>query len=410
MKIEKLWQAIGNVDPKFIEEAETPPKKTGRKHFGIVLAAAVLMLLSVSTIAAVRWYISLDDVFEEPPEELKNEEQLIEKTAETDKTEEPVKVSVVSCLADERIMYLLWQTESKAEAFPAGASAEPELSFGDASVDTALGYYGGQIEELCTGNIIAGYLIAEWDSNMQATEGLFRIGEITIPKEVDGEDFYPDIVSAIEQSEYAEGELASPPWPDERFPAYQFLDVPAYGEAYDQWIDYAEYRDGKLLLVIRRKMWSDDYVRSSKSLMNSRTGEEEELICYAVFMDKNGYIFYYNICEIDYEDVENLYFHLAGDTVPSTYIKGSWEISFKAEPALESMELESAVPGVSIECSPISMAITGDLPEMEHISVTLSDGSTAKIINYDYERIIFEQPVEPKEIVSIVINDVEYLK
>ncbi|MGN0629367.1 MAG: hypothetical protein ACI4IW_07040 [Oscillospiraceae bacterium] len=413
MNAEKLWQSIGNIDPKFVEEAEIPPKKTGRRRFGIVLAAAVLMLLSVSTIATVRWYISLNDVFEKPPEVLREEEQLIEKTADTDEAEEPISVSVVSCLADERIMYLLWQVESDGTAFPKGASAEPGLSFGEASVDTALGYYGGQIEELCAGNVIAGYLVAEWSPKMQEAEGLFRIGKITVPEEADGEDYYPDIVFAMEQSKYAEGEenLRSE-WPDEHFPVYQFLDIPAYGEERFYWIDYAEYRDGKLLLVIRHKMWSDDeeFAIRNKIMINSRTGEEAERIFSQTFVDKNGYNFLYYIYEVDYEEIGNLYFHIEGDTVSSTYIKGDWEIPFKAEATLKSVELQSAVEGVSIKCSPISMAITGDLPEMEYISVTLSDGSEASIINYDYDRIIFEQPVEPEKIVSVVINGMEYLK
>ncbi len=409
MKTEKLWEAIGNVDPKFIEEAETPPKRAGHRRFGLILAAAVLMLLSVSAIAAAKWYISLDDVFEDPTEELKKDEQLIEATD----TKEGTSVSVVSCLADERVMYLLWQLENSGEVFPEGAEAALELSFGEASVNTSLGYFCGQIDELCSGGVLAGYIVADWNAEMQDAKGLFRISRITVPKEVDGENYYPDFVSAMEKSEYSEGEEnISSDWPDEYLPAYQFFDIPLYSEDWPWYLDYVAYRDGKLFFVTRREMFGVENEIAARNyiLMNSRTGEEVDSHCHLVFADKSGYLFGYYSCNVAYEDIGNLYYHMEGDNAPSTYLKGGWEISFKAEAVLESVSLPSAVPGVTIDCSPISMAISGGPDEIEYIKITLSDGSGAELISLDPGRLIFEKPIEPDKISSIIINDVEYLK
>ncbi len=417
MKAEILWNAIGEIGEDLVIWAENPPKRHRRKNFAIILAAAIIMLLSVGTFAAMRFNISFADLFGfEEAEIIEEDKQIIEESTPVEvvpETEEKTgsEFTVISALADERIMYLLWQFDYYDGEIPKGAQIMPWLSFGEASVDTKIGYYGGMLEENRDENSLVGYMIAEWDGEMQAKSGSVSFSEVTAPVEQDSKIYETDILSAIEQSEYIEGEYEiynySGKWPYKYYAEYQWLDIPAYEDTY---IDLAVYEDGKLILVTRTP-WGDGVERKGTfELMNTKTGETLELISRHGFKDKNRFDFFSALYEVDYEDIENLCFRRKGEIVQKNWLSGDWKIDFKAEPKMEDIILETADENIGICCSKISMGINGNLPEMEYMQIFLADGTEVSCVSSTPERVIFQKPINPEEIASIIYNGEELLK
>lgn len=417
MKAETLWNAIGEIGEDLVIWAENPPKQHRRKNFAIILAAAIIMLLSVGTVAAMRFNISFADLFGfEEAEIIEEDKQIIEESTPTEivpETEEKTgsEFTVISALADERIMYLLWQFDYYDGEIPKDAQIMPWLSFGEASVDTKIGYYGGMLEENRDEETLVGYMIAEWNGEMQAESGSVSFSEVTAPVEQGSKIYETDILSAIEQSEYIEGEYEiynySGKWPYKYYAEYQWLDIPAYEDTY---IDLAVYEDGKLILVTRTP-WGDGVERRGTfELMNTKTGETLELISRHGFKDKNRFDFFSALYEVDYEDIENLCFRRKGEIVQKNWLSGDWKINFKAEPRMEDIILETADENIEIRCSKISMGISGNLPEMEYMRIFLADGTEVSCVSSTPERVIFQKPINPEEIASIIYNGEELLK
>ena len=173
MNGETLWKAIGEIGEDLVIWAEKPPKTVRRKSFAIILAAAIIMLLSVGTVAAMRFNISFVDLFgREEAEIIEEDQQIIEESTPVEvapETEEKTgsKFTVISALADERIMYLLWQFDYYDGEIPKDAGLYPELTFYEAEINSGLGYFGGMINENRDENTLVGYMIAEWNEPMQ---------------------------------------------------------------------------------------------------------------------------------------------------------------------------------------------------------------------------------------------------
>ncbi len=416
MNGEILWKAIGEIGEDLVIWAEKPPKTLHRKSFAIILAAAIIMLLSVGTVAALRFNISFSDLFgREEAEIIEEDKQIIEESTPVEVvpgTEEKTgsEFTVISALADERIMYILWQFDYYEGEIPEGARLLPEITFDETEVNSGLGYYGGMRDENRDENTLVGYILAEWNEPMQNASGTFFAYEITEPIEQNSKIYETDILSAIEQSEYVEGEYIirfGKEWPYGYYAEYQWLDVPAYEDTY---IDLAEYKDGRLLLVTRTP-WGDGVERRGKyELFNTKTEEIIEPIEWHNFMEKLGYSFNSYLYEVDYEDMGNLCFRRKGEIVQKNWLSGDWKIDFKAEPKMEDIILETADEKIEIRCSKISMEISGNLPEMNSFEVILSDGTKVDFMNLDLERIIFKIPLNPEEIVSVIYNGTELLK
>ena len=416
MSGEILWKAVGEIGEDLVIWAEKPPKTVRRKSFAIILAAAIIMLLSVGTVAAMRFNISFADLFgREEAEIIEEDQQIIEESTPVEivpETEEKTgsEFTVISALADERIMYLLWQFDYYDGEIPKDARLFPDLTFGEAELNNGLGYYGGMMDENRDEDTLVGYIIAEWNEPMQNVSGTVFAYEITAPVEQDSKIYETDILSAIEQSEYVEGEYIirfGKEWPYGYYAEYQWLDIPAFEDTY---IDLAEYKDGRLLLVTRTP-WGDGVERRGKyELFNSKTEKVIEWIEWHNFMEKLGYSFNSYLYEIDYEDIENLCFRRKGEIVQKNWLSGDWKIDFKAEPKMEDVLLETADENIEIHCSKISMAISGNLPVMENFEVILSDGTKVDFIGLNLDRIIFKTPLNPEEIVSIIYNGTELLE
>lgn len=416
MNGENLWKALGEIGEDLVIWAENPPKKSYRKKFAIVLAAAIIMLLSVGAVAAMRFSISFVDLFgNEEAEIIEEDQQIIEESTPVEivpETEEKTgsEFTVISALADERIMYLLWQFDYYDGEIPKGAQVMPWLSLGEASVDTDIGYYGGMLDENRDEDTLVGYMIAEWNGEMQAESGSISFSEVTAPFEQDSKIYETDILSAIEQSEYVEGEYIirfDEKWPYGYYAEYQWLDIPAYEDSY---IDLAVYEDGKLILVTRTP-WGDGVDRRGTfELINKKTGKDLELISRHSFKDKNGFDFFSVLYKVDYEDIADLCFRRKGEIVQKNWFSGDWKIDFKAEPKMEDVFLETADENIEIRCSKISMGISGNLPEMEYMQIFLTDGTEVSCVSATPKRVVFQKPIKPEEIASIIYNGTELLK
>ena len=175
-------------------------------------------------------------------------------------------------------------------------------------------------------------------------------------------------------------------------------------------IKETDKKDGKLILITRTP-WGDGVERRGTfELMNTKTGETLELISRHGFKDKNRFDFFSALYEVDYEDIENLCFCRKGEIVQKNWLSGDWKIDFKAEPKMEDIILETADENIEIRCSKISMGISGNLPEMEYMQIFLADGTEVSCVSSTPERVIFQKPINPEEIASIIYNGEELLK
>ena len=128
-------------------------------------------------------------------------------------------------------------------------------------------------------------------------------------------------------------------------------------------------------------------------------------------MEKPPFTYYLSaLYEVDYEDIENLCFRRKGEIVQKNWLSGDWKIDFKAEPKMEDIILETADENIEIRCSKISMGISGNFPEMEYMQIFLADGTEVSCVSSTPERVIFQKPINPEEIASIIYNGEELLK
>ncbi len=397
-----LWDAFGDIDESYIAENETFVKKNYKKHTAIILAAAIILLLSVCAYAAVKWFISFEHIF--GSDIVEEYEQPIESSAVSE--EGYITFSLVSAVADERIFYLLWQLDGNGTSLPYNCTVFPEIRFTEGTVDSGLGWFA-DMDMLPTEavNSLTGYVISGWNDEMKHSKGSVHLDRISIPSSSDAEDFYVDLPAVIAQSEYVESEYKiRHSHSHEYFAEYQWLDVLAYDRTY---IDLAVYEDGILTVVLRTKLGE---VENAATPTLYCGGEPLELLSYITFNDASGYLFTTTEYRVAEEDIPNLYFHRkVKNIVYKTWLEGDWSLDFDIEPTMVSTVLKTASTDIEIPCSKISMSIKGDLPELESIVITLKDGSEVELIDCDPNCIVFQTPVEPEEIASVKYNGKELL-
>ncbi len=398
MNGEILWNAIGNVSDELIAETAAPPAKTRRSPKIIFLAAAIILLLSACTYAAVKWLVSFEDIFGSEKNELVED---YEQPLGSAVGSEGISFTAVSALADERIFYLLWQLDGGETKLPENAAFFPTPYFSEGTINNGLGYFNAQMYLDEAENALTGYLISSWNGDMQNAKGNLSSGEICVPVEVPSEDFSVDFQAVIAKSEYVNGEYESGPYFFHKYyPEYQWLDVLAYDETY---IDLAVYEDGILTVVTRREQGTRVSEKKDPTLY---VGDEiAEVLAANTFVDKNGYNFTMTDYRIDEEDIPNLIYRRNGKGhAYKTWKTGMWILDFDISPTMESVMLETDDPNIKISCSKISMSISGDLPKSGDLKITLKNGEEVQLIDHDPACAIFLQPQEPSEIASVLYN------
>ena len=171
MKRKELWELLGEVPADMIEEASVPRKGNRVLWLRRVLPlAAAVVLLSATALAAGK-YFGWQQVLETKPEELAESTEPLGVTVNA----EDITFTVTEALADERVLYLLWEMQAPAAIFGERSTADGWLDFGEASVDTGGGFVFAAEPPKEKSNILCGYMVADWNDAMRGSTAHLRV-------------------------------------------------------------------------------------------------------------------------------------------------------------------------------------------------------------------------------------------
>ncbi len=419
MNTEKLWLAIGEADGAAVAAAENFPKPK-RRSLHILLAAAIILSLSV-TAAAVRYRAEIKNIWagSELSESAVSEIESGTVPVEAEKSDEQYTAAVTQALSDGRNLYLTWQIESRGEPFPEGTRVLIDLDFGEVTVNTDMGYIGGTIE---TGNenILAGYVVTDWNEAMQNTAAALTVSNIEAPQEeASGAEFAPDWAALFERCGYIDFpeirySRGCADWPKEYFPQYGRLELKTEDSDCNI-IDFACWEDGWLYLTVKNPESVGTGVSSKwiYAVCDGETGEEIEFEhrLWAREGEVPSTPYFVLAYRVDLSTAENLVLKKRGGTVYKPVTEQSFRLDFSAGVTLLSTELPCAVSGGKIACSALSMSISG-IPAPENAAVEITDraGNRVNIISSSLNNILFETPQNPTSIASVKVDGAEVLK
>lgn len=414
MNEEQLWLAIGNAEDRYIIAAENFERKRA-KGLHLLLAAAIILALSVSAAAAVRYRAGIKDIWKNDTLSADTASVLEDAAVNIDGSDAGfgMEARVTEALADERNLYLVWQLESYEEPFPDGTRESISLDFGDITVDSAMGYIGGRIND--DENILSGYVVTDWNEIMQSTGGTLTLSNLEAPQEVpSGKEYIPDWAELFERCEYIdfpeiEYIKGSSLWPREYFPQYGRLEI-AIDDSGCNILDFVCYENGWLYVTIKEP---EAIFVNGKSEWIYKFADEsgDEILPEHTLVAKEGPVpstkYYVFAFEVERETAECIKFIKRGGTVYKAVTEESFAIEFFVSDRLESTEL-ACVDGVSISCSPISMCVLG--AEDAPIEITDTSGNKVNVISYSTDNIVFEKPIVPEKIASIKLGGRELLQ
>lgn len=419
MNSEKLWIAIGETDGAVVAAAENFPKRKPRS-LHILLVAAIILSFSVTAFAVIKYRIGINNIWNngEISESAASEIEKGTVQVGAEKTDEMYSAAVTEALSDGRNLYLTWQIESCGKPFPKGTRALIDLDFGGTTVNTDMGYVGGEIE---TGseNILAGYIVTDWNESMQNVPAALCISNIEAPEEIlSGTEYAPDWAAIFEKCEYIDfPEIkyihGCGDWPKEYFPQYGRLELKTEDSDCNV-IDFACWEDGWLYLTVKNPKSAGTGAESKwiYALCDGETGKEIDFE-HRLFAREGGtpatnyYVLAYRA---DLSTAENAVLKKRGGTVYKAVTEQNFRLDFSAGVTLSSTDLPCAVPGGRISCSALSMSISGvAAAENEAVEITDVTGNSVEIISYSFENILFETPQDPASIASIKINGKEIL-
>ena len=171
MKREDLWELLGEIPAEMIEEASILRKGSRVLWLRRVLPlAAAVVLLSATALAAGK-YFGWQQVLETKPEELAESTEPLGVTVNA----EDITFTMTEALADERVLYLLWEMQAPAAIFDERSTADGWLDFGEASVDTGGGAVFSAQPPKEKSNILCGYLMADWNEAMRGSTAHLRV-------------------------------------------------------------------------------------------------------------------------------------------------------------------------------------------------------------------------------------------
>lgn len=171
MKREELWELLGEAPAEMIEESAVPlPKGTPRILRRVLPLAAAALLLCATAVAAVR-YFGWQDVLNAKPEEITEHTEPLQVKVDAG----DITFRVTEALADERVLYLLWELQAPEAIFDEHSTVEGRLDFGEASVDTGGGMIFSAQPPKGKSNILCGYLVADWNDAMRGSTAHLRV-------------------------------------------------------------------------------------------------------------------------------------------------------------------------------------------------------------------------------------------
>ena len=405
MNAEKLWLAIGEADGAAVAAAENFPKQK-RRSLHILLAAAIILSLSVTAVAAVRYRAEIKSIWagSNLSESAASEIESGTVPVEAEKSDEQYTAAVTQALSDGRNLYLTWQIESRGEPFPEETRLLVDLDFGETTVNTDMGFIVGKIKT-DSENILAGYVVTDWNEAMQSAAAALTISNIEAPQEeVSGAEFTPDWAALFEKCEYVDFpeirySRGCADWPKEYFPQYGRLELKTEDSDCNV-IDFACWEDGWLYLTVKNPeavgMGADS--KWIYAVCDGETGEEIDFEHRLVARegDVPSTPYFVLAYRMDLSTAENLVLKKRGGTVYKPVTEQRFRLDFSAGVTLLSTELPCAVPDGKILCSALSMSISGvSAPENTVVEITDRAGNSVNIISNDFDNILLKRRKAP---------------
>ena len=413
MKREDLWVLLGEAPTEMIEEASTAP--TGKKVLWlrrVLPLAAAAVLLSATALAAGK-YFGWQQVLETKPEELTESTEPLGVTVNA----EDITFTVTEALADERVLYLLWEMRAPAAIFDERSTADGWLDFGEASVDTGGGAVFSAQPPKEKSNILCGYLVADWNDAMRDSTAHLRVSGLGHLKRT-GDTF----IAKVDMKALCDSAVRKGVDLDEWISNYPMMITDGEG-SYEvrntdgevvNTIDMAYYEDGRLYVFSRSREDCTEPDSPPHGVLCDSTGERVENVG-----GRNGIfysVYYYDVAE---EELPNLQFIQPGRWQRVPEYDAEWEVNFDIPQTVESVEL-AAAEGVTVKCSPISMEITINRPVDSSLgwAVYLKDGTAVELRSRDGNqtatktemKMIFCRAIAPEEIEAIYCGGVNLLR
>lgn len=409
MKRKELWELLGEVPADMIEEASIPRKGNRVLWLRRVLPLAAAVVLLTATAVAAGKYFGWKDILGTPTKGVEeNTEPLAVQVDAGD-----ITFTVTEALADERVLYLLWEMQAPAAIFGERSTADGRLDFGEASVDTGGGVIFSAQPPKGKSNILCGYLVADWNDAMRDSTAHLRVSGLG-HLERTGDTFIAkvDMKALCDSAVRTEDEVFTE-WP------LDYAMMVNGGEGgYEvrntdgkvvRTIDMACYTDGKLYIL---EHYGDGYYKPGYpprgSLFDS-TGNR--LVACDGNYGMEYSLFIYDVAE---EELPNLQYIQEGRWQRVPEYGAEWEVNFDIPQTVESVELESKISGLQIECSPVSLQIKTEKKTEDAgvCKIMLDDGSIVEYRSVDvvqegnYSNIIrvFSKIIDVNSVKSIEYN------
>lgn len=171
MKRKELWELLGEVPADMIEEASVPRKGNRVLWLRRALPLAAAVLLLCATAVAAGKYFGWQDVLNAGPEQMTDYTEPL--AVQVDAGD--ITFTVTEALADERVLYLLWEMQAPAAIFDERSTVDGRLDFGEASVDAGGGVIFSAQPPKEKSNILCGYLVADWNDAMRGSTAHLRV-------------------------------------------------------------------------------------------------------------------------------------------------------------------------------------------------------------------------------------------
>lgn len=171
MKRKELWELLGEVPADMIEEASVPRKGNRVLWLRRALPLAAAVLLLCATAVAAGKYFGWQDVLNAGPEQMTDYTEPL--AVQVDAGD--ITFTVTEALADERVLYLLWEMQAPAAIFDERSTVDGRLDFGEASVDAGGGMIFSAQPPKEKSNILCGYLVADWNDAMRGSTAHLRV-------------------------------------------------------------------------------------------------------------------------------------------------------------------------------------------------------------------------------------------
>ena len=391
-----------------IEEASIPRKGNRVLWLRRVLPLAAAVVLLTATAVAAGKYFGWKDILGTPTKGVEeNTEPLAVQVDAGD-----ITFTVTEALADERVLYLLWEMQAPAAIFDERSTVDGWLDFGEASVDAGGGMIFSAQPPKGKSNILCGYMVADWNDAMRGSTAHLRVSGLG-HLERTGDTF----IAKVDMKALCDSAVRKGVDLDEWISNYPQMITDGEG-SYEvrntdgevvQTIDMAYYEAGRLYVFSRYR--EDRYEPNSPphGVLCDSTGESVDNVggCDGSYYS----VYYYDVAE---EELPNLQYIQPGRWQRVPDYDAEWEVSFDIPQTVESVGLESKISGLQIECSPVSLQIkTENKTEDTGVcEIVLDDGSIVEYRSIDvvqegsYSNIIrvFSEIIDVNSVKSIEYN------